>query len=220
MERLDLFPTEIWSDEFNNIDNEELTKFLLKKEQEEITTKSEYWRTLKKNDLKYRVSSIGGWQSRPDLYFENRENTQLQNLLEAIGKITDEIKIQNRYGKNVKTECIAMWVNVNRYKDYFSMHVHPHCDYSGVYYVNTPENCGTTNFIDPRKERRMLVNTDLWDSSDDLTGSTADCLIITPKEGKLILFPCFLDHLSEPNLTHEPRISISFNIEFKSIKYD
>lgn len=213
--KIDLFPTQIWSDEFNYIDNEKLTKFVLKKEQEEVATGTEYWRDLEENDLEYRVTSIGGWQSRPDLFFSNQENIELKNLLKAIGKITDEIKIHNRYRKNVKTECIAMWANVNRYKDYFSTHVHPHCDYSGVYYVNTPENCGTINFIDPRKERRMLVNTDLWDSSNDLTGSTADCFIVTPKEGKLIVFPSFLDHLAEPNQTQEPRISISFNIVFK-----
>ena len=202
--QIDLFSTEIWVSELNNIDNEELVELLLKREQEESTVKT---------GLRYSVSSVGGWQSEPDLH--NIENIQLQNLLKSIGEVTDEIKRHNRFGKNVRAECISMWASVNRYKDYHKMHVHPHCNYSGVYYVNTPENCGTTNFIDPRKERRMLVNTDLWDSSDDLTGSTADCLIITPKEGKLILFPCFLDHLSEPNLTHEPRISISFNIVFK-----
>ena len=61
----------------------------------------------------------------------------------------------------------------------------------------------------------MLINTDLWDSSNDLTGSNAGCISVVPKEGKIILFPSFLDHLVEPNLTHEPRISISFNIGFK-----
>jgi|TARA_R110002020_G_C16026738_1_gene752486 uncharacterized protein (TIGR02466 family) len=213
--KIDLFATDIWSDEFNNIDNEELAKFLLKKEQEEVTKKLEYWRTLKKTDLHYRVASIGGWQSRPDLFTENKENIQVKNLFKSIGKITDEIKIHNRFRKNVKTECVAMWVNVNRYKDYQQMHVHPHCDYSGVYYVKTSENCGTINLIDPRKERRMLINTDLWDSSNDLTGSNAGCISVVPKEGKIILFPSFLDHLVEPNLTHEPRISISFNIGFK-----
>ena len=205
--QIDLFPTEIWVSELNNIDNEELVELLLKREQEESTVKT---------DLRYAVSSVGGWQSEPDLH--NTENTQLQNLLKSIGEVTDEIKKDNRYGKNVRAKCIAMWANVNRYKDYHKMHVHPHCNYSGVYYVKTPENCGTINFIDPRKERRMLTDGALWDTVEDLLAGDKSGIHITPKEGGLIIFPSFLEHYVEPNLTHEPRISISFNIVFKRYK--
>ena len=204
MDRLDLFPTEMWISELNHIDNEKLTELLLKREQEEVTMKT---------DLRYFVSSVGGWQSEPDLH--NRENIQLQNLLKSIGKVTDQIKKHNRYGENVKAECISMWANVNRYKDYHKMHVHPHCTYSGVYYVKTPENCGTIQFFDPRKEKRMITDSDLWDSIDNLTSNITGSLVITPEEGKLILFPCFLEHGVEANQTHEPRISISFNIRYK-----
>ena len=205
MERIDLFPTEIWVEELNHIDNEELTKILLKKKQKESTVKS---------SLGYAASAGGSsWQSESDLH--NIENTQLQNLLKSIGEVTDEIKRYSQFGKNIKTECKSMWANVNNYKDYNRLHMHPHCDYSGTYYVKTPENCGDIEFIDPRKEKRMLTKGDLWDSIDYLTSSSAESFIINPKEGKLILFPCFLEHGVEANQTHESRISISFNIVFK-----
>ena len=202
--QIDLFSTEIWVSELNNIDNEELVELLLKREQEESTVKT---------GLRYSVSSVGGWQSEPDLH--NIENIQLQNLLKSIGEVTDELKRHNRFGKNVRAECISMWASVNRYKDYHKMHVHPHCNYSGVYYVKTPENCGIITFIDPRKEKRMLTNSDLWDTVEDLLVGDKSGIHITPKESGVIIFPCFLEHFVEPNLTHEPRISISFNIVFK-----
>ena len=205
MDRLDLFPTEVWKEDLDHIDNEELTNVILKMEQEESTVKSRFG---------YSVSSVGGWQSKPDLH--NKENIQLQNLLKSIGKVTDEIKRYNHFLKGIKTECIAMWANVNRYKDYNKLHVHPHCNYSGIYYVKTPENCGTLSFIDPRKERRMLTDSSLYDvESTSVPAAAAHTLIITPKEGRLVLFPCFLEHEVEANQTNEPRISISFNIRYR-----
>ena len=207
MERIDLFPTEIWVEELNHIDNEELAETLLKKEQEEPTAAA---------DLRQGVSSVDGWQSESDLH--NTENIQLQNLLKSIGEVTDEIKRHTRFRKNVKTECISMWASVNRYRDSRRTHVHPHCDYSGVYYVKTHENCGVIHFIDPRKEKRMLINSDLYDTANDASFQRS-CNIFTtfvaePKAGGLIIFPNFLEHSVEANQTHEPRISISFNIMF------
>ena len=184
MDRLDLFPTEVWKEDLDHIDNEELTNVILKMEQEESTVKSSFG---------YPISSAGGWHGEPDLH--NKENIQLQNILESIGKVTDEIKRYNHFLKGIKTECIAMWANVNRYKDYNKLHVHPHCNYSGIYYVKTPENCGTLSFIDPRKERRMLMDSSLYDvESTSVPAAAAHTLIITPKEGRLVLFPCFLEH--------------------------
>ena len=205
MDRLDLFPTEVWKEDLDHIDNEELTNVILKMEQEESTVKSSFG---------YPISSAGGWHGEPDLH--NKENIQLQNILESIGKVTDEIKRYNHFLKGIKTECIAMWANVNRYKDYNKLHVHPHCNYSGIYYVKTPENCGTLSFIDPRKERRMLMDSSLYDvESTSVPAAAAHTLIITPKEGRLVLFPCFLEHEVEANQTNEPRISISFNIRYR-----
>ena len=204
MDRLDLFPTEIWTEDLDHIDNEELTNVILKMEQEESTVKSRFG---------YSVSSVGGWQSKPDLH--NKENIQLQNLLKSIGKVTDEIKRHNHFLKGIETECTSMWANVNRYKDYNTIHVHPHCNYSGVYYIKTPEKCGIIHFNDPRKERRMLVDTNLYDTENGIPAASAHSLVITPKEGILILFPCFLEHGVEANQTDEPRISISFNVRYK-----
>ena len=207
MERLDLFPTEIWVEELNHIDNEDIAKLILKKEQEEPSVET---------NLEYTVSSAGGWQSKPDLH--HTENTQLQNLLKSIGEVTDEIKNYNQFGKNTETYCIDMWASVNRYRDYHRNHVHLHCNYSGVYYVKTHENCGVIHFIDPRKEKRMLINSDLYDTANDASFQRS-CNIFTtfvaePKAGGLIIFPNFLEHSVEANQTHEPRISISFNIMF------
>ena len=38
---------------------------------------------------------------------------------------------------------------------------------------------------------------------------------ISPKEGALVLFPSYLDHSVNENLSNEERIVISFNIHIK-----
>jgi uncharacterized protein (TIGR02466 family) len=41
---------------------------------------------------------------------------------------------------------------------------------------------------------------------------------IEPEEGKLLLFPAYLQHAVEENLSNEDRIVISFNINIHYIK--
>ena len=40
---------------------------------------------------------------------------------------------------------------------------------------------------------------------------------VNPLNGQLIIFPSYLEHYVEPNLTQETRISISGNIKYEKI---
>ena len=39
--------------------------------------------------------------------------------------------------------------------------------------------------------------------------------LVQPTAGVILMWPAFLHHLVHPNLAHEPRISISFNVVLK-----
>ena len=104
---------------------------------------------------------------------------------------------------------------LKEYKDYNKSHVHPHCDWSGCYYVKTPKNCGVLWFVDPRPVRHMIIEPHLYDNKEvfgRFHGGTQ--FGVSPEVGRLVVFPSFLEHFVDPNESHETRISISFNLKF------
>lgn len=110
------------------------------------------------------------------------------------------------------------WANINRYGDYHDLHNHPHSYLSGTYYVALPEQepetsnrkditPGAISFYDPRPQANMnAIRGD---------GQIAAEHIILPEPGMILMWPSFLHHLVHPNLSREPRISISFNLVLK-----
>jgi uncharacterized protein (TIGR02466 family) len=101
------------------------------------------------------------------------------------------------------------WVNINQKNDYNAIHHHGPFSgnaLSGVFYVKTPENCGNIRIYDPRN-----VLTDAPDLKYYNFGN--DYHWFKPKPNLLLIFPSWLHHLVEPNLSEEDRISISFNIQ-------
>ena len=101
-----------------------------------------------------------------------------------------------------------MWTNIN-YKDgYNRPHMHANALWSGVYYVKTPKDCGHLKIEDPKSVSLMIrprkkdkpEPQHLWRE-----------VHFEPKEGRLIMFPAWLNHCVDPNQSDEPRISISFN---------
>ncbi len=116
------------------------------------------------------------------------------------------------YEMDWHTQC---WPNVNRFGDYHNLHNHPHSWLSGTYYVQVPPqdrpegarsdlDPNAISFYDPRPQANMLaVKGD---------GQVDPEHRILPAAGEVFLWPAFLHHLVHPNLSREPRISISFNV--------
>lgn len=110
------------------------------------------------------------------------------------------------------------WANVNRFGDYHDYHNHPRAYLSGTYYVKTPTKReklrtrgdgrpGCITFYDPR----YAVNA--WAIKNDPYMEAE--FTIDPAPGLLLLWPSFINHFVHPNLSKQPRISISFNINLK-----
>ena len=105
-----------------------------------------------------------------------------------------------------------MWANVNRYKDYNSTHIHEGSDWSFVYYVKVPKDCGNLIFVDPRIRRDKAFHDRFIKNYDNFTH---DIYFETPLEGKVVIFPSYLEHYVEFNTSNKPRISISGNIKME-----
>jgi uncharacterized protein (TIGR02466 family) len=110
------------------------------------------------------------------------------------------------------------WANVNRLGDYHDPHNHPHSYLSGTYYVQMPERQerlktrsdvrpGAISFYDPRGQANMTAIRSDPNIEAEFT--------LKPEAGTILLWPAFLLHFVHPNLSQQPRVSISFNVVLK-----
>jgi uncharacterized protein (TIGR02466 family) len=172
----------------------------------ELDNKSilEYCKKLKKEDEGVNLSNIGGWHS------SNLEgkHIKLQNLFDQI--IEKGNIFAKKIGKKNKINITKIWININNYKDYNQSHFHANCFLSGVYYVNIFEKTGNIIFDNPAQD---LIDSN-WDNTDinSFTTVNSSTYSLIPNTGDLVLFPSWLKHRVEPNMTDKERVSISFNL--------
>jgi uncharacterized protein (TIGR02466 family) len=150
------------------------------------------------------LSNRGGWQSPSDFYldesFDQFTDYILTNALTSLKHYDLDFKLSN------------MWINLNRKNDYNVIHNHPNSIISGVFWVKTPENCGSLTFQSPHDfTQSLLLKTVQLEIAKNQNYYAS--YIFTPKEGTMILFPSEMLHGVEPNESDEDRISIAFNLQ-------
>ncbi len=142
------------------------------------------------------------WQSRGNLHQLEAFQPLANCMMAASQGVLDFLKCS--YEGFAITNC---WTNINPEGKAHQIHSHPNNYLSGVYYVRAPENCGDIVFHDPRPQSIVLLP-----QVTERTPFNASSHRITPKEGTLLLFHSWFQHLVEANQSDEERISISFNI--------
>ena len=190
------FPTPVWTlqlDEYQSI-NEQMYKFI------KITQS--------KDQQGISKSNIKGWHSKDFDMQENEPKNFIKFILPAIEQvITDMNWEKQKQSININ----SMWAIINTGGAANHRHQHSNCTISGAYYVRAPKNSGDIIFYDPRPAPVYTypnaVNPNLLNAQ--VNG-------ISPKEGALVLFPSYLDHSVNENLSNEERIVISFNITIQS----
>ena len=190
------FPTPVWTLQLDNYQsiNEQMYKFI------KITQSKDYEGISKSN--------IKGWHSKDFNMQENEPKNFIKFILPAIEQvITDMNWEKQKQSININN----MWAIINTGGAANHRHQHSNCTISGAYYVRAPKNSGDIIFYDPRPAPVYTypnaVNPNLLNAQ--VNG-------ISPKEGALVLFPSYLDHSVNENLSNEERIVISFNITIQS----
>tara|TARA_B100000902_G_scaffold359943_1_gene376196 strand:+ start:594 stop:1196 length:603 start_codon:yes stop_codon:yes gene_type:complete len=186
------FPTPVWTlqlDDYQLI-NEQMYKFI------KITQS--------KDQQGISKSNIKGWHSKDFNMQENEPKNFIKFILPAIEQvITDMNWEKQKQSVNINN----MWAIINTGGSANLRHQHGNSTISGAYYVRAPKNSGDIVFYDPRPAPvytyPKAVNPNLLNAQ--VNG-------ISPKEGALVLFPSYLDHSVNENLSNEERIVISFNI--------
>lgn len=190
--RNDWFPTPIWH--FMLEDHQKLNYLLL----QEIRAERQ------ENPEGEKRSNILGWHSSSKLYkregFSEFVKIISQNSLEVATALHWDLT-------KFFMEITGCWAIVNGKMASNSVHNHPNSILSGVYYLQAPENCGAISFHDPRSAAQMLMP-----PMTEFSPWTLPKISYKPQAGTMLLFPSWLSHNVEMNMSEKVRISLSFNI--------
>ena len=149
-----------------------------------------------------------------DGFSTNNRNVLLKypNLLNVVHKhikksLYDELKIVN----DVKYKILSSWLNRHPPKHSARKHTHPNSMFTGVLYIDCPENSGdivfsmpfstptwTTGTIQPQVKEYNILNSRDW--------------ILSTQTGMCILFPSHLEHHVTPNESNQDRYALGFNV--------
>ena len=165
-----------------------------------------YIKELQKTDQKGLIkSNIKGWHSS-DFDLKNSNVVNFINLISP--NINQVINDMDWNVKNQTVRITGMWAIINLGGASNSRHHHGNNDISAAYYVRAPKDCGEIVFYDPRPA--PVFSHPISTASNSLNAMVNS---IKPVEGGLVLFPSYLDHSVNPNLSNKERVVISFNIK-------
>ena len=174
------------------------------------------------SELKSMIDYVSNldWASDKDIYEgPNGETTKLEAdllsepELENLRKKIDE-EVYN-FAKSLQIDFskhglkrINSWGNLQKKGNYIKEHRHNNTQFSGVFYLQTPENSGDIIFT----TRNATWINSYWEPSltgyDDLNSFEKR---FRPQQCGIFLFPALLDHYVTPSHSEEERYSISFN---------
>ena len=182
------FSTPIWESEVKNINNQEIKDYCL---------------YLKDNTKGINISNRGGWHSSEILLpmpqdlrslFSNLEIFVNENCFKDIG--VPNLKFGN------------FWVNVNYPGSYNIAHDHQNSILSGVYYVSVPfDNMGDL-VLHRGDNAEYFLKSNVERIS---TRSNSLVAVKKPIESVFYIFPSWVKHYVESNISQGDRISIAFN---------
>lgn len=150
----------------------------------------------------------GGYTSYGSISHLHRVSTTFEDLERELDKHVRkfakhlEMDIDPRELK--MTSC---WINIMPPDVIHTMHIHPLSVISGTYYVQTPKNCSSIKFEDPRLESFMASPPRKHNAKDHNKRHYS----LDPQAGQVVLFESWTRHEVPMNQATKERISISFN---------
>jgi uncharacterized protein (TIGR02466 family) len=153
-----------------------------------------------------RLAPGHGWQSEQTLH----QREEFQELMSCVRNVAESILRFWRIGEEA-IEVTGCWATVLAKGATHKAHSHPNNFLSGVYYVRIHPGADTINFHDPRSQTRVLRPPVV-----ELTAENTDQVVVRVTDGTLLMFPSYLEHSVDTNMSAEERVSISFNVMFSS----
>ena len=159
-----------------------------------------------------RTKYPGGYTSYGSMAQLHRFSSTFAELERRINKhvkaFAAHLEMDPRKRKFQMTDC---WVNIMPRQTTHGLHLHPLSFISGTYYVNTPKNCSSIKFEDPRLSKFMAAPPKVAQPSDH----NRQFVSYPADTGKVVLFESWLRHEVSSNQSEEDRVSISFNYHWE-----
>ena len=186
-----VFITSIFAGRVESIDNDKIVK--------EVNL-------IRSKDAGRKMPEYAGWHSNQVEVSDVEKTTEIAKVVKHIYNAAQDIS--NIIGYKGKLVFQACWLNINNPGNFNEQHRHPSTNLSAVYYVKAEENSGSISFIrDGRVE-------DYFPHTTNLTPHNAARVTEQARTNKFYIFPSYLDHKVDPNLSNEQRISMAFNFGF------
>ena len=167
-----------------------------------------YILALQKSDTKgVTKSNFNGWHSKDFNLKDDAPKNFIQSLMSGINTALNDM---NWDIEKQEVKITNMWAIINETGAFNQQHLHGNSDISAAYYVNAHDNCGDISFYDPRPA--PVFKHPIPKEPNILNASVNS---IKPEEGMLVLFPSYVEHSVNPNLSNKKRIVISFNLSLK-----
>lgn len=157
------------------------------------------------------MPKLGGWHSRANLHMNDAYRTLVGQIHQAGQRISSHLS----YHPDMELKVDTMWSIINGPGSSNKAHIHGGSLWSGVYYVQTPNDSGALEFTDPRTAK--LMTEPKLDPDKVRERESWSNVHFQPQAGKMVIFPSWLYHNVEPNLSRasgkaSDRIIISFNM--------
>ena len=150
-------------------------------------------------------SNAGCW--RGGKYLEN-----FGFVIKEINELVQEAieyycQLDSTFASRVKSNWrITYWANVNEPKSRNVLHNHANSVFSGTYYIQA-KNTGALRMLNP-------ANTVSFCNS---SSPFARDIFIKPREKDLILWPSWIPHEVETNLSNKDRINVAYDVVFEDV---
>jgi len=124
-----------------------------------------------------------------------------------------ELYLKEVSNKKIDLELVKSWTTSTNKFGFNTPHSHADNTVVGVYYVRTLDKCGDLLLHDPRGSHIFVPKYEI-NTAGHLVGDRS-YYRINPKVGDLVLFPAYIVHSVEPNMSDETRVSLAMNFKYK-----
>lgn len=140
-------------------------------------------------------------------FLENSDRRFI-DLISIVEKKFEQLHKDLGLADNVKQVVSEYWININLNEKICFPHNHPNRLFSAVYYVQAADMCGDLIFMNPNK---LVCQNISDDCITEYNFYNATHWRVRPEKNLLIIFPSWLEHYVDKNMSDTDRISIAFN---------
>lgn len=153
----------------------------------------------------------GGYTSYGSIAHLHQVSTTFEDLQKQIDKhVRKYIQYLEMDVDAKQIQMRTCWINIMPAGALHTMHIHPLSVISGTYYVQTPKNCSSIKFEDPRMVGFMASPPRKAKAQE----RNQRFIELKPQAGHLVLFESWMRHEVPQNQSDTERISISFNYDW------